>query len=168
MKERELKLLRGQVAVIDEGDFDVVNQYRWHLNGGYPVARIDGAPICLHVFLLGRAPDGFHIDHINRIKLDNRRLNLRIVTAAENIRNRRSYVGTSNPFSGKTHTATFKKKNAERCAKPIAQLNEYGGLIREWPSAIEAQRKLGISNANINLVANGLRATAGGFSWRFV
>lgn len=166
MKERLISLLRGEFAIIADSDFQQVQQHRWYLNNGYPVARIAKRLICLHVFLLGRAPDGHHIDHINRNKLDNRRSNLRIVTAAENLRNRRSYKGSENPFYGKTHSAEFSRRNAERCGIPVVQLQKDGSLVCHWPSAMEVQRQLGISNANITEVVNGNRKSAGGFLWR--
>jgi len=166
MKERPITLLHGESTIIDSDDFDLVSQHRWYLNNGYAVARIGGKPTCMHVFLIGRAPNGHHTDHINRNKLDNRRSNLRIVTAAENLRNRRTYQGEENPFFGKSHSSEFRIANATKHAIQIQQASLDGVVIRSWPSAMEAQRALGISNGNINQVLSGNRKTAGGFIWR--
>lgn len=54
---------------------------------GYAVARVDGRVQYLHYFIIGRAPDGMEIDHINRNKLDDRRVNLRHVTHRVNMNN---------------------------------------------------------------------------------
>jgi hypothetical protein len=45
----------------------------------------------------GLPPVGSQIDHINRNKLDNRLVNLRLADAKLNAANRRSYNGASNP-----------------------------------------------------------------------
>lgn len=47
----------------------------------------------MHRFLIG-APKGVRVDHINLNKLDNRRENLRFVTAAQNSSNRKPYGKT--------------------------------------------------------------------------
>ena len=77
---------------IDEADYEAVSRYYWHIAvKGYPTTNIgrreQARQIRLHHFLLGRAPAGLEWDHINRDKLDNRRANLRAVTASENRRN---------------------------------------------------------------------------------
>jgi len=77
---------------IDEADHDAVSYYSWHIDSaGYPNTDAGKRPtirkIHLHLFLLGRAPEGLEIDHINRDKLDNRRANLRFVTDTVNNRN---------------------------------------------------------------------------------
>ena len=165
MKERPITMLRGETAIIDEDDFGRIKPHSWYINGGYPVARINGKRVYLHAFLLGAAPSGFHIDHINRDKLDNRRSNLRVITIAENIRNRRSYKGEENPFFKNKHSAKTCIKIAARFSKAVTQLSLDGAHIKEWPSAMDAQRALGISNANITEVVSGNRKTAGGFIW---
>lgn len=51
--------------------------------------------------------------------------------------------------------------------KTILQLDRNGNLIREWFGAMEAERLLHISNANISACCNKRRSSAGGFVWRF-
>lgn len=53
----------------------------------------------------GEIPDGYVPDHINRIRDDNRAVNLRLVTAKGNAANRRSYRGASNPCAKLTAEA---------------------------------------------------------------
>lgn len=74
----------------------------YKLRNGYLVGAVERTPLLAHrvVYALqfGRWPDG-HIDHINGKRDDNRPENLRVVTVAENARNRA--VSTANR-SGKT------------------------------------------------------------------
>lgn len=57
---------------------------------GYLETGIDNRTYYLHrlaiLYVTGDFPDG-HIDHINRIKTDNRIVNLRIVSCAQNMQN---------------------------------------------------------------------------------
>ena len=79
-------------ALIDAADAPFVNQWRWYLTAGY-ASRAEGTKrmkrtISLHREILGLVPgDGFDGDHINRNRLDNRRLNLRRVTRAQGHQN---------------------------------------------------------------------------------
>ena len=49
--------------------------------------------------------------------------------------------------------------------KPVLQYDLQGKFIKEWESAVDVERKLGIPNQNINKVLFNLRQTAGGFKW---
>lgn len=71
-------------------DFDLVRPYNWYCNhDGYVVARIKGKNRTMHTLILG----AFGIDHINQDKADNRRENIRRVTACENASNRQKCMG---------------------------------------------------------------------------
>jgi hypothetical protein len=73
-------------SIIDIEDLDLVKPYTWSLyTGGY--IRSAKLRTSMHRFLMSPIPDGMQVDHINRIRLDNRRSNLRIVTRSENMKN---------------------------------------------------------------------------------
>lgn len=77
-------------ALVDDGDFEFLNQWKWRLNhSGYAVRRNkkDGPTwIAMHRLLMG-FPEKKQVDHINHNRLDNRRCNLRICTHKQNHRN---------------------------------------------------------------------------------
>jgi hypothetical protein len=82
-------------AIVDAEDAERVNQWRWSLDAdGYVIrgsytAEGRKTTIKLHRELLGlRTGDGIEGDHFNRIRTDNRRVNLRAATRAQNGQNR--------------------------------------------------------------------------------
>ena len=89
------------VAIVDDQDYDRVNQYPWTLTqDGYAQASIDGCTISMHRFILGDSVDGKVGDHTNKQRLDNRRCNLRPCTEAQNARNRRKHRDATSRFKG--------------------------------------------------------------------
>ena len=86
---RRIPISRGAFALVDDEDYEDLKRYHWSYHGnGYAARgfRKDGKLIILkmHQAILGNAPDGYVIDHINGNKLDNRRSNLRFVTVQQN------------------------------------------------------------------------------------
>ena len=57
--------------------------------------------------------------------------------------------------------------NGKKCSIPILQFSKDGTLIKEWPSANEAQRQVGIPQSNICNCLKGRKKSAGGFFWRY-
>ena len=55
----------------------------------------------------------------------------------------------------------------QKLSKKILQYTKSGEFIRQWPSAMEAQIKLGIAQSNICKCCNGKRKSAGGYVWRY-
>lgn len=84
-----LPVANGRFAVVDASDKEFVGS-RWCLNaGGYAYRHAVGKkPILLHQLILGVAPGGQFVDHINGDRLDNRRCNLRFVDIYQSNRNR--------------------------------------------------------------------------------
>lgn len=88
-----IELTKGQVAIVDDEDFEKLAQYRWHCDhDGYArrnAPRIDGkgkGVIIMHRVIMN-TPRGMLTDHVNGNKLDNRRSNLRICTRRQNAYN---------------------------------------------------------------------------------
>ena len=52
-------------------------------------------------------------------------------------------------------------------AKKVIQYTKSGEFVREWTSAMEAQRELGIANSNICACCKGERKSAGGYVWKY-
>jgi len=77
-----------------------VLRHEWYLDpNGYPKSyRARGHT--LHRYLMGKQEKGYVIDHINRIKTDNRLENLRVITAKENSYNRTKSKSSTNNYKG--------------------------------------------------------------------
>jgi hypothetical protein len=101
---------------VDPDDAPLLEARKWRVArfGKYRYVcswdRSRGRETLLHRFLLGAGP-GQLVDHINHDTLDNRRCNLRICTASENVRNKRkppTYRGlpTKNRLKGTRQTSS--------------------------------------------------------------
>ena len=102
----EIKLTRGQVALIDAADVPLVAGRSWFTMGAankrYAATREGGRPLTLHRFLMG-SPADLHVDHINGDGLDNRRSNLRLATPKENGANVRRPLGKTGYIGVQPH-----------------------------------------------------------------
>ena len=90
------------------------------------------------------------INHKDECKTNNTVENLEWATAKEN-----SNFGTRNERMGYS------------LSKPILQYSKSGEFIREWKSAVEVKRVLGINNSHIIQCCKDKRKSAGGFIWRY-
>ena len=106
---REIKLTQEKVALVDDEDFERSNRFRW-----YAVRQSEMiwyACRCiitpnqsnrvqsLHRYILD-PEESSHVDHINGDGLDNRRVNLRIASHAQNMRNGRKQKNNTSGFIG--------------------------------------------------------------------
>jgi hypothetical protein len=103
------KMAAGRVALVDDGDYELVMQYRWRVlqqsrgpgrktSGPYAIASLprpgDGSrekAVFMHVLIMGFTG----IDHANGNGLDNQRSNLRAATGSQNKANNGRYFGSS-------------------------------------------------------------------------
>jgi hypothetical protein len=103
---KEIKLTKGMVTLVDEVDFDYLNQSKWCVHRShatfYAHRRLHGKLISMHRVILERM--GFknfeQVDHINGNKLDNRRSNLRPATESQNQWNRTKLVNNKSGYKG--------------------------------------------------------------------
>lgn len=92
MRARYVIAMRLGIRVSAE-DMWLLYEYKWRLSHGYPITSVKG---CRHTYLhhavMGYPLNGLVIDHINRIRTDARRDNLRYATQSENIKNKTKVV----------------------------------------------------------------------------
>jgi len=107
---KEIPLTQGKVTIVDDEDFEYLNQWKWHAAKRYQTwyakrcsTKGEGLPlkkeITMHRVIMNTRP-GLHTDHINRDGLDNRRENLRECTHSQNHMNRISHRGSSSQYKG--------------------------------------------------------------------
>lgn len=89
---KKILLSRGLEAIVDDDDFERVNQWKWQAKPEHrnfyairsaPTENGKRTTIAMHRFIIGAGPCQ-QVDHRNGNGLDNRRFNLRICTCAEN------------------------------------------------------------------------------------
>jgi hypothetical protein len=139
---KQLILASGEFALVDDDIYEIVKDRRWCLSNGYPSCRQttnigESRILYLHQFVLGHAPRGMHIDHINRNKLDNRRENLRHVTHQVNMLNRKKKAkGVSYDRTHRKYKAYYDKITI---GKPKKRINI--GTFNTESEAVEARQK---------------------------
>lgn len=118
---KKIKLNTGGYALVDNEDFTILNQYNWTLGkDGYAFRTIvlsgkgklrKRRSLRMHEAILV-AQDGFITDHINRNRLDNRRLNLRKATFTTNAINKNKQSNNASGVTGVSWHKTAKKWTA--------------------------------------------------------
>ena len=145
---KQIELTQGLVALVDNEDYKRLNKYKWRAYKNkhtfYACRNINlengkQTTVQMHREILGLVPgDGKITDHRNRDGLDNRRLNLRIVSRTINNRNHRKRADNSSGHNG-VHWETRDKKWR-------VQIGVDGKLIRlgyydELDDAVEARKQ---------------------------
>ena len=102
-----MNFLSRACLIIDAIDEPILAQHRFYLaKAGYYVAHVyvNGKRTTkrIHQLIMGDAPDGMVVDHINRDKNDNRRANLRFVTVRQNGQNQGLRKNSLSGFRGVT------------------------------------------------------------------
>lgn len=93
---KKIELSQGKCALVDDEDFEYLNQWKWHAhvgkNSSYArrnksIGHGKQTAIQMHRVIMN-TPIGLDVDHINGDGLDNRQVNLRNVTRKQNTHNR--------------------------------------------------------------------------------
>ena len=99
----EIKLLRGEAALVDDEDLERVSQFQWRRDSNGYVSRSEGnskhgtyTTIYLHRVIMNAGP-GEEVDHRHGNRLDNRKTELRCCSHRQNICNgkKKSNAATS-------------------------------------------------------------------------
>lgn len=87
---KQIELTRGQVALVDDDDFERLNQFLWKEGNGYAYTNISNKIVMMHRMIMGlQRGDGLQAHHIHHNKLDNRKSQLKVCTPLQNSHNRR-------------------------------------------------------------------------------
>jgi len=141
---KRIKLTQGQFAIVDDADYDWLNQWKWCANKmGENFYAIRMSPmkagkrfvISMARQILGlEHKDKQLSDHINHITLDNRRANLRICTYSQNAMNRKLRSDTSSKYKGVFWYRRYKKWKVQiRIGRAIKHI---GFFISEKEAAL--------------------------------
>lgn len=117
MDAREIHLNKGLITFVDADDYDLLNQYHWFsvrkglvdyvCRTTYPGRK----RVYMHRLIMG-FPDG-PVDHLDGNGLDNRKVNLRACSNAENRRNRPKQVNNKSGYKGVYWHKQRKRWNAK-------------------------------------------------------
>lgn len=96
-----IPLTRGKEAIIDDDCLDLISPYKWRYAKlkTTEYATTGKGSLRMHRLIIGAKPDE-EVDHINGSGLDNRRINLRKCTRAQNVRNTPKRNDTLNAYKG--------------------------------------------------------------------
>lgn len=113
---RWVPLTRNEISIVDEEDYDRVNEHIWFSSGRgnhiQAIAHFGKSTILMSRFIMN-AKSGEEVDHINHDTLDNRRSNLRLCSHAENHRNLVKFKnGITSKFKGVCFDPSRKKYRA--------------------------------------------------------
>lgn len=137
----------GASVLIDDDDLSAVQHFRWRLSkDGYAFAGSGSKSFSMHRMLLD-AKKGEIVDHKNRNRLDNRRINLRLVDARLNALNRGSHRNAQSRFKG---------VNRHPHGWQVYVRSKYIGIFKDELSAAEAYDAAAVAEYGDQAVTNRL------------
>lgn len=147
---KEIILTKGMVAIVDDEDFDYLNNWKWHYNKtphsktGYAMRTSyenGKKTIRMHRLLFEyykQDIDG-EIDHIDRDGLNNQKSNLRHCSRSENIRNVSSWGGCK--YKGVSFYKRIINNKTYEYYRARIQVNKKSILIGLFKDEIEAAKE---------------------------
>ena len=121
----------GRFTLVDDEDFEYLNQFNWHLTPNGYAKRCENRTLSPGIYsiknhqmsrnIMNVTDRSILVDHINHDKLDNRKRNLRLCTATQNLGNMVSKTGNSK-YKGVRYRSD-RKKWVARIHKNHKQMN---------------------------------------------
>jgi len=134
------KTIQGY-AIVDDEDFDWLNQWWWYRDSRGYAARRKGVKPNEKIILMHReivqTPKGMETDHINRTRLDNRRKNLRVCTTQQNQMNKSIQKNNTSGFTG---VSWSKKASKWTATIKLNRKTAYIGQFDNKEDAIKERR----------------------------
>lgn len=140
---KTIQLSQNKQALVDDEDFEELNQSRWFINGSYAYRHASNHRqlIAMHRQIMN-CPQGFEVDHLNHDKLDNRKNNLKVCTKQENLLNKSLYKNNKTGVSGIYWLDSIKKYQVRFW---IRKIEYYLGCFDSLGDAIEAKQRASVS-----------------------
>lgn len=131
---KQIKLNLDKKALVDDIDYINLANRKWYVSTwGYAIRKENGQTVTMHIEIMGRQK-GKEIDHRNGDKLDNRRANLRFVTATQNLQSRRKFNNNTSGYRGVTWL------KAAKAWQVCVRANKIKYFIGYFKDKIEAAR----------------------------
>ena len=116
-----ITLPHGKYTLVDDSDFEYLNQWKWHITSKGYVARKQHFPssrarprssmILMHRYI-SFAGDYVQIDHKNGDKLDNQKSNLRFCTPSQNQAHRPVQINSTTKYKGVSFDKSIRRYRA--------------------------------------------------------
>jgi len=141
---KSISLSRGEVALVDDDDFDILSKHKWTYSGNGYAYRMEYSNNCKtrrHILMhreIMDTPSGMDTDHINKNTLDNRRCNLRVCTTQQNTTCK---VKQKNNTSGYRGVYWDKQHGCWRAAIQYYRKNHFLGLFKDKIDCAKAYDK---------------------------
>lgn len=153
---KEIKLTQGKVALIDDADFDWLNQWKWHAHKRgetfYAARAIKRKTNYMHRIIMN-PPKGVDTDHIDRNGLNCQRSNLRTCNRSQNCRNRSSRTNSYSQYVGVSY---YKRDDFWTARIEVKGKSIYLGIFKKETDAAlaynDAAKKYHGEFANLNKV----------------
>lgn len=151
---KKIKLTQGKVALVDNEDYEFLNQYNWKAKktrtdiyyADTNIGQENGkqTSLLIHRLILQKELEKnpkLEVDHINHNGLDNQKHNLRLVTRSQNQMNNRHRKNNSSEYRG---VSFHKKSNKWQARICLNKTKIHLGLYDNEIDAADAYNKAAI------------------------
>lgn len=128
---------KGEQFYFDLEDYEKIKMYHWYKEKDGYIRASNKDKIYLHVSITN-CPNEKYVDHINHLKFDNRKSNLRIVSVSQNAMNRKLH---ENNTSGVTGVLWIKNQRLWRAEIKINNKSIYLGNFDNFEKAVKARKE---------------------------